>query len=80
MQCEDFRATREDHNDVLVLVMNEFPFLTSLHMRVSAQNSPAPVDVDAKLIVEKRKVGWTDNVVLNLLPEEIAADITEMLK
>jgi hypothetical protein len=78
MQCEDFRATRKDWDNALVLITGDIPFSTLLKMQVSAQNSPAPVDLNAKIIVEEREVEWLDDVVLDLLPEEIATSIKEL--
>jgi hypothetical protein len=78
MQCEDFRATRKYRDDALVLITGDMPFSTLLKMQVSAQNSPAPVELNTKIIVEEREVEWLDDVVLDLLPEEIANGIKKI--
>jgi hypothetical protein len=78
MQCEDFRATRKYRDDAFVLITGDMPFSTLLKMQVSAQNSPAPVELNTKIIVEEREVEWLDDVVLDLLPEEIANGIKKI--
>jgi len=79
MQCEDFRATRTYQDEVFVLITTELPFSTTLQMEVSARNAQAPVNTTANITVEKREVEWLDDVVLDLLPDEIAADIKRQL-
>ena len=71
LQCEDFRATREFKDEVLLWIENDTPFSGELSLQISATNLPAPITVMAALSVSERKMDWSDEYVLKLLPASI---------
>lgn len=70
-QCEDFRATREFEDKILIWVNGDIPFSGELSLQISATNLPAPVTIIASLSVTERNANWTDDSVLKLLPSSV---------
>jgi hypothetical protein len=78
LQCQEFRATRDYHDELFVLTANCLPVELALRLHVSAANLPAPVHVSAKVIISEQAVEWGDPVVQAILPESIREQLAHL--
>lgn len=71
LQCEDYRATRVWEDEIWIWVQDRLPFSGNISLHVSATNLPTPVNIEAKISMSKRSTDWSDEKVLESLPETV---------
>jgi hypothetical protein len=71
LQCEDYRATRVWEDEIWIWVQDQLPFWGNISLHISATNLPTPVNIEAKISMSKRSTDWSDEKVLESLPEAL---------